>query len=51
MQLKWPITAALKAGQMRKLYRAGFAKAEISRQLQIGYILIRSRSRCSVRAH
>ncbi len=31
-----PITAGLQSTEIRKLYRAGVAKAEISRRLQIG---------------
>ena len=40
-QLGRPLTAALHADQVRKLYRAGIAKAEISRQLNIGRTSVR----------
>jgi len=36
-----PITAALHADQVRKLYRAGNSKSEIARQLQIGRTSVR----------
>jgi DNA invertase Pin-like site-specific DNA recombinase len=36
-----PLTAAKKAGQIRKLYRAGFSKAEIARRLDIGRTSVR----------
>jgi DNA invertase Pin-like site-specific DNA recombinase len=36
-----PITAGLHAGEIRKLYRAGVAKAEIARRLQIGRTSVR----------
>src|SRR6202041_804899 len=36
-----PLTAAKKAGQIRKLYRAGVSKAEIARQLKIGRTSVR----------
>jgi putative DNA-invertase from lambdoid prophage Rac len=36
-----PPTAAKKAGQIRKLYRAGVSKAEIARQLNIGRTSVR----------
>jgi DNA invertase Pin-like site-specific DNA recombinase len=36
-----PATAALHAGQVRKLYRAGVSKAEIARQLMIGRTSVR----------
>jgi len=36
-----PQTAALHAGQVRKLYRAGTSKSEIARQLQIGRTSVR----------
>jgi putative DNA-invertase from lambdoid prophage Rac len=36
-----PLTAAKKAGQIRKLYRAGVSKAEIARRLQIGRASVR----------
>ena len=36
-----PITARSKAGQVRKLYRAGVSKAEIARRLQIGRTSVR----------
>lgn len=36
-----PITAGSKAGQVRKLYRAGVSKAEIARLLQIGRTSVR----------
>ncbi len=36
-----PVTAALHADQVRKLYRAGIAKAEIARRLQIGRTSVR----------
>jgi len=36
-----PQTAALHAGQVRKLYRAGISKAEIARRLQIGRTSVR----------
>ncbi len=36
-----PLTAAKKAGQIRKLYRAGASKAEIARQLNIGRTSVR----------
>jgi len=36
-----PLTAALHADQVRKLYRAGIAKAEISRRLNIGRTSVR----------
>jgi DNA invertase Pin-like site-specific DNA recombinase len=36
-----PLTAALQAGNVRKLYRAGVSKAEIARRLQIGRTSVR----------
>src|SRR6266478_7759723 len=36
-----PITAALHADQVRKLYRAGVSKAEIARRLEIGRTSVR----------
>jgi len=36
-----PLTAALHADQVRKLYRAGTSKAEIARQLDIGRTSVR----------
>ena len=36
-----PITAALHAGQVRKLHRAGVSQAEIARRLQIGRTSVR----------
>jgi DNA invertase Pin-like site-specific DNA recombinase len=36
-----PITAAKKAGQIRKLHRAGISKAEIARRLDIGRTSVR----------
>src|SRR5271163_752327 len=36
-----PLTAAKKAGQIRKLYQAGVSKAEIARRLQIGRTSVR----------
>jgi putative DNA-invertase from lambdoid prophage Rac len=36
-----PLTAAKKAGQIRKLYRAGISKAEIARRLNIGRTSVR----------
>jgi DNA invertase Pin-like site-specific DNA recombinase len=36
-----PLTAARKAGQIRKLYGAGVSKAEIARQLNIGRTSVR----------
>jgi putative DNA-invertase from lambdoid prophage Rac len=36
-----PLTAALHAEQVRNLYRAGIAKAEIARRLQIGRTSVR----------
>jgi putative DNA-invertase from lambdoid prophage Rac len=36
-----PLTAAKKAGQIRKLYRAGISKAEIARRLRIGRTSVR----------
>jgi putative DNA-invertase from lambdoid prophage Rac len=36
-----PLTAAKKAGEIRKLYRAGVSKAEIARRLQIGRTSVR----------
>jgi DNA invertase Pin-like site-specific DNA recombinase len=36
-----PLTAALHADRVRKLYRAGIAKAEIARRLQIGRTSVR----------
>jgi DNA invertase Pin-like site-specific DNA recombinase len=36
-----PLTAAKKAGQIRKLYRDGVSKAEIARQLNIGRTSVR----------
>jgi putative DNA-invertase from lambdoid prophage Rac len=36
-----PLTAAKKAGKIRKLYRAGVSKAEIARQLNIGRTSVR----------
>jgi putative DNA-invertase from lambdoid prophage Rac len=36
-----PLTAAKKAGQIRKLYRSGVSKAEIARRLQIGRTSVR----------
>ena len=35
------MTAGLQATEIRKLYRAGLAKAEIARQLQIGRTSVR----------
>jgi putative DNA-invertase from lambdoid prophage Rac len=40
-QLGRPMTAGLQATEIRKLYRAGLAKAEIARQLQIGRTSVR----------
>lgn len=40
-QLGRPITAGLHATEIRKLHRAGVAKAEIARQLQIGRTSVR----------
>jgi putative DNA-invertase from lambdoid prophage Rac len=40
-QLGRPRTAALHAGQVRKLYRAGVSKAEIARRLTIGRTSVR----------
>jgi DNA invertase Pin-like site-specific DNA recombinase len=40
-QLGRPLTAALHAAQIRKLHRAGVAKAEIARRLQIGRTSVR----------
>jgi putative DNA-invertase from lambdoid prophage Rac len=36
-----PQTAALRTGQVQKLYRAGVSKAEIARRLQIGRTSVR----------
>jgi DNA invertase Pin-like site-specific DNA recombinase len=36
-----PITAAKKAGQIRKLHSAGISKAEIARRLEIGRTSVR----------
>jgi putative DNA-invertase from lambdoid prophage Rac len=36
-----PVTAALHAGQVRKLFRSGLSKAEIARRLQIGRTSVR----------
>src|ERR1700730_3900211 len=36
-----PLTAAKKAGQIRKLHRAGVSKAEIARRLEIGRTSVR----------
>jgi DNA invertase Pin-like site-specific DNA recombinase len=36
-----PVTAAIHAGQVRKLFRAGVSKAEIARRLQIGRTSVR----------
>lgn len=36
-----PMTAGLQAAEIRKLYRAGFAKAEIARRLQVGRTSVR----------
>ena len=36
-----PVTAALQAGKVRKLYRAGVSKAEIARRWQIGRTSVR----------
>ena len=36
-----PLTAALHADHVRKLYRAGFSKSEIARRLQIGRTSVR----------
>ncbi len=36
-----PITAGLQTTEIRKLYRAGVAKSEISRRLQIGRTSVR----------
>jgi putative DNA-invertase from lambdoid prophage Rac len=36
-----PLTAGLQAAEIRKLYRAGVAKAEIARRLQIGRTSVR----------
>jgi DNA invertase Pin-like site-specific DNA recombinase len=36
-----PLTAAKKAGQIRKLYRAGVSKADIARRLDIGRTSVR----------
>jgi putative DNA-invertase from lambdoid prophage Rac len=36
-----PMTAGLRAAEIRKLYRAGVAKAEIARRLQIGRTSVR----------
>jgi putative DNA-invertase from lambdoid prophage Rac len=36
-----PMTAALHADQVRKLYRAGTSKSKIARQLQIGSTSVR----------
>src|ERR1700688_16284 len=41
IRLGRPITAAKKAGQIRKLHRAGVSKAEIARRLQIGRTSVR----------
>src|SRR6266571_287266 len=40
-QLGRPLTAARKADQVRKLYRAGVSKAEIARRLEIGRTSVR----------
>jgi DNA invertase Pin-like site-specific DNA recombinase len=39
--LGWPLTAGLHAAEIRKLHRAGAAKAEIARRLQIGRTSVR----------
>jgi DNA invertase Pin-like site-specific DNA recombinase len=36
-----PVTAALHADQVQKLYRAGISKAEIARRLKIGRTSVR----------
>ncbi|HXJ92759.1 MAG TPA: helix-turn-helix domain-containing protein [Terriglobia bacterium] len=36
-----PLTAALHADQVRKLYRAGTSKSEIARRLKIGRTSVR----------
>ncbi|MDE3149726.1 MAG: helix-turn-helix domain-containing protein, partial [Acidobacteriota bacterium] len=36
-----PLTAALKADQVRKLRRSGLSKSEIARQIQIGRTSVR----------
>ena len=36
-----PVTAALQAGKVRKLFRSGVSKAEIARRLQIGRTSVR----------
>ena len=36
-----PVTAALHADQVRKLYRAGVSKSEIARRLNIGRTSVR----------
>jgi putative DNA-invertase from lambdoid prophage Rac len=40
-RLGWPVTAALHADQVQKLYRAGLSKAEIARRLTIGRTSVR----------
>lgn len=40
-QLGRPVTAGLHAAEIRKLHRAGVAKAEIARRLQIGRTSVR----------
>ena len=40
-QLGRPITAGLRAAEIRKLHRAGIAKAEIARRLEIGRTSVR----------
>ena len=41
IKLGRPLTAAKKAGQIRKLHRAGVSKAEIARRLEIGRTSVR----------
>jgi putative DNA-invertase from lambdoid prophage Rac len=41
LRLGRPITAALHADEVRKLYRAGISKAEIARRVQIGRTSVR----------
>jgi DNA invertase Pin-like site-specific DNA recombinase len=36
-----PVTVGKKAGQIRKLHRAGVSKAEIARRLEIGRTSVR----------
>jgi putative DNA-invertase from lambdoid prophage Rac len=43
-----PRTAALQEGQIRKLHRAGVAKAEIARRLQIGRTSVRRILACPI---